>query len=250
MPVVQATIDHGKNRYAVAFAFRPGESGVRYSYKLPYPGNTATVKIPSVYPGGRLMVVAPPTVQVTGDGLQPAGQEQGMSLYERAIIPANTVETVSLSGTAPPPSTDRGADSGGQGGDAPQGGAQQGASIQAIPGRLDVLKWPLIAGFAGVFALGAFLLARKPVAVVAGGTNGEARRLTRAEMAMAPSSTATPPASATLSQVDTAVNTSLDSLKDTLFRLELRRQAGTISEEEYSRERARAQKVLRDLLRG
>ena len=53
-----------------------------------------------------------------------------------------------------------------------------------------------------------------------------------------------------MSQVDAAVNTSLDSLKDTLFRLELRRQAGTMSEEEYARERAKAEKVLRDLLRG
>ena len=251
MPVVQATIDHGKNRYAVAFAFRPGESGVRYSYKLPYPGNIATVKITSIYPEGRLMVVAPPTVQVTGDGFQPAGQEQGMSLYERAGVAANAMVTVNLSGTAPPPSTDRGAEASGQDGrDTQQGGAQQGASIQAIPGRLDVLKWPLIAGFAGVFALGAILLARKPVAVVADGASGEARRMPQAEMAMAPNSTATSPASATLSQVDAAVNTSLDSLKDTLFRLELRRQAGTMSEEEYSRERARAEKALRDLLRG
>ena len=251
MPVVQATIDHGKNRYAVAFAFRPGESGVRYSYKLPYPGNTATVKIPSVYPGGRLLIVAPPAVQVTGDGLQPAGQEQGMSLYERAIFPANTIETVSLSGTVPPPSTDRGADASGQDGrDAQQGGPQQGISIQAIPGRLDVLKWPLIAGFAGVFALGAILLARKPVAMVASAAGGEARQLSTDEFARAPRPTGTPPSSHAMSQVDAAVNTSLDSLKDTLFRLELRRQAGTMSEEEYARERAKAEKVLRDLLRG
>jgi hypothetical protein len=67
---------------------------------------------------------------------------------------------------------------------------------------------------------------------------------------VAKGSSQTRPPSTSLSQVDAAVNTSLDSLKDTLFRLELRRQAGTISEEEYSRERARAEKVLRDLLRG
>ncbi|HEU0368326.1 MAG TPA: carboxypeptidase-like regulatory domain-containing protein, partial [Candidatus Acidoferrum sp.] len=52
MPVVQAPIDKGKNRYAIAFAFRPGESDVRLSYELPYPGNAATVKIPTVYGGG------------------------------------------------------------------------------------------------------------------------------------------------------------------------------------------------------
>jgi hypothetical protein len=93
MPVVQAPIDKGKNRYAIAFAFRPGESDVRLSYELPYPGNAATVKIPTVYGGGRLLVVAPPSVKLTGDGLQMAGQEQGMSIYERASVAAGTLVT-------------------------------------------------------------------------------------------------------------------------------------------------------------
>jgi len=42
----------------------------------------------------------------------------------------------------------------------------------------------------------------------------------------------------------------MDSLKDQVFRLELRRQAGTISEEEYARERAKFEKLLRDLVKG
>ena len=43
---------------------------------------------------------------------------------------------------------------------------------------------------------------------------------------------------------------SLDGLKDRLFRLELRRQAGTISEEDYARERSRTEQILRELVRG
>jgi hypothetical protein len=54
----------------------------------------------------------------------------------------------------------------------------------------------------------------------------------------------------TLAEVDAAIGTSLDALKERLFRLELRHQAGTISEAEYAQERARAEKVLRDLVRG
>ena len=252
MPVVQATIDRGKNRYAVAYAFRPGESGVRYSYKLPYPGNAAAVKISNVYPGGRLLVVAPPTVQVIGEGLTPAGQEQGMSIYERSGVSANTVIAVSLSGTAPPPAAESGADAGPQGGrDAEAGNAAAGGvSIQQIPGRLDVLKWPLVAGFIGMFALGAILLARKPVTVVANVTAGATESVPAAKPRKAQTSPATQQAPVSFAQVDAAVGTSFDSLKDTLFRLELRRQAGTISEEEYARERARAEKVLRDLVRG
>ena len=50
--------------------------------------------------------------------------------------------------------------------------------------------------------------------------------------------------------LDSEVRLSLDDLKDTLFRLELRRQAGTISEDDYARERARMEGVLRSLVRG
>jgi hypothetical protein len=46
------------------------------------------------------------------------------------------------------------------------------------------------------------------------------------------------------------VQGSLDELKETLFRLELRRQAGTINEEDYELEHARIQKHLRELVKG
>ena len=36
MPVRQGTIDKGKGRYAIAYAFQPGQNGVRISYILPY----------------------------------------------------------------------------------------------------------------------------------------------------------------------------------------------------------------------
>jgi len=65
----------------------------------------------------------------------------------------------------------------------------------------------------------------------------------------APAKTPTNGASS-LADLDSAIGTSLDALKERLFRLELRRQAGTISDEEYAQERARAEKVLRDLVRG
>jgi hypothetical protein len=251
MPVVQAPIDKTGGKYAIAYAFRPGESTVRYSYELPYAGNAATVPVESSYGAGRLLVVAPPTMQISGAGLQPGGQEQGMNIYGRENVAANTALSVSVAGTAPPP-TDNNAPAG-QGRDAPENAS---GNIQVIPGRLDVLKWPLIGGFAVLFALGAFLLARKPVAIaVPVGGGGSAAVPVAASMALASQS---PPAraqsapmpAANLTEMDAQVGTSLDSLKDKLFRLELRRQAGTITEEEYARERSRAEQVLRDLLRG
>ena len=240
MPVVQAPIDKKKGKYGIAYAFRPGQSAVRYSYEVPYPGDTTTVKVATIYPSARLLVVASPTMQINGEGLQSGGQEQGMSVYGRENVPANNVMAVNVSGTAPPlPAGGSDSASEAQRAQDAQGSTAPAANIQSIPGRLDVLKWPLIAGFVGIFALGAMLLARKPVVAVAGGAPVVAS-------VMAPSA----PQSAPFSQVDAAVGTSLDALKDQMFRLELRRQAGTISEEEYARERARAEKVLRDLVRG
>jgi hypothetical protein len=259
MPVVQVPIDKRNNRYSIAFAFRPGENSVRYSYELPYPGNATTVKIPTIYPGGQLLVVAPPSVQISGDGLAPRGQEQGMNLYGLQDVPAGTLVAVSVSGTAPPPNANAGEEQGQQGRDAQQGGSEtSGVSIQQVPGRLDVLKWPLIAGFVCVFALGALLLARKPVVAVAGpvppGEEYVPAAKQRKSKSNASSAAIAPVAptngAAGLAEVDAAIGTSLDGLKEGLFRLELRRQAGTISDEEYAQERARAEKVLRDLVRG
>jgi hypothetical protein len=262
MAVVQLPIDKKNNHYAIAFAFRPGDNLVRYSYELPYAGNTATVKIPTVYPGGRLLVVAPPSVQIAGEGLAPGGQEQGMNLYGRQDVPAGTLVAVNVSGTAPAPDASGGGDQGQQGRDAQQsGGESAGVSIQAVPGRLDVLKWPIIGGFVCIFVLGAFLLARRPVVAVAGAVNTEEAPPAKKSMksvastgpAAAPSIGAAAGASngaASLAEVDAAIGTSLDALKERLFRLELRHQAGTISESEYAQERAHAEKVLRDLLRG
>jgi len=259
MPVVQLPIDKKNNHYSIAFAFRPGDNSVRYSYTLPYEGNAATVKIATIYPGGRLLVVAPPSVQISGDGLAPGGQEQGMNLYGRQDVPAGTLVAVSVSGTAPAPDANAGAEQGQQQGrDAQQGGGEAtGAGIQQVPGRLDVLKWPLIAGFLCVFALVAILLARKPVVAVAvpapvGQDVAAAKqKKPKSKAPSAPSTPAVPTnGAASLKELDVAIGTSLDGLKERLFRLELRRQAGTISEEEYALERASTEKVLRDLVRG
>ena len=267
MPLQQLPIDKKKNRYSIAFAFRPGGNSVRYSYEVPYQGNATALKIPTIYPGGRLLLVAPPGVQVTGDGFSAAGQEQGMNLYLRQDVPAGTLVAVNVSGAAPAGSAAAGTDQVQQGRDAPEGGAESGgAEIQAVPGRLDAMKWPLLGGFVVVFGVFAYLLSRKTVVPVQGGelavgvgstSTGKAKK-PKAPPAAAPAgvSPAAPTSKtpsngpASLSGLDAAIGTSLDALKETLFRLELRRQAGTISEEDYARERAKAEKVLRDLVRG
>jgi hypothetical protein len=248
MPVVQGTIDRGPGRYAIAFAFRPGENGVRLSYQVPYATNQTVLRLSSGYAAARVLVVAPPTMQVSGTSFQSAGTEQGWNVYARAAVPAGTAFDLAVSGTAPPPAAS------GQPGGGDQQNRDSGRPTQVLPGRLESLRWPVIGGFAALFGLGAFTLWRRPAVGAsqppAPPTNAPKSRRTRKK----PVSTAPAALSDEVAQVaadlDRSVSQSLDELKDALFRLELRRQAGAISEEDYARERARTEKVLRDLVRG
>jgi hypothetical protein len=258
MPVNQGTINKGQGKFAIAYAFQPGENGVRVTYQLPYPSNQATLKLVSAHSAERIGLIAPASVQIASAGFTPQGQEQGFNFYSRDSIPAGTPFEVSVSGTAPSPSADPGAGQSNAGG----GGS---ASIQVLPNRLDSLKWILLGGFVMLFGLGVFSIWRRPITagVDVGAppmpptaSSGRAARKKPAPSPAPPASVAPPPVAVTRAQetaavvsaVEREVEQGLDGLKDKLFRLELRRQAGTVSEEDYLRERTQAEKVLRELV--
>jgi hypothetical protein len=287
MPVVQGTIDHGKGKYAIAYAFQPGDNGVRFSYQVPYPSNHADVRLSSDYTVGRVLLVAAPSVQINSPGFMPAGTEQGFNLYTRDSVPQGLPFDVSVSGTAPPPqaSPDQ---SQGQGNDQdPTVNSRVNETVQTLPNRLDSLRWIIIGGFAALFALGLLMIWRQPhfvpgAAAGAGdmpvpssspsGPRGKRKSIASPGASQAQpsrtasySSLATPAPSASAGSAGSAasaastidvpavereVQNGLDGLKDKLFRLELRRQAGTISEEDYARERALTEQILRELVRG
>jgi hypothetical protein len=117
----------------------------------------------------------------------------------------------------------------------------------------------VVGGFAAIFALGLIYIWRQPQVAVAGAPGEKEAAATHAEAKLAK---AAPPAKPketprpspysghTSANLDREVRGSLDELKDVLFRLELRREAGTITEEDYISERDRVQQVLRDLVKG
>jgi hypothetical protein len=97
-----------------------------------------------------------------------------------------------------------------------------------------------------------YLLRRPQAAPVTGGgtMNADAYEAPAPKRAAKSSLTASASAATVAAEVDREVRGSLDELKDSLFRLELRRQAGTISEEDYARERERIDATLRNVVRG
>lgn len=257
MPVVQSPIDKGHNQQAIAFPFRPGDSQVSLSYKVPYPGNQANLHFASQYAVEHLGLFAPPSMQVSGGGFIAAGQAQGFSAYTRDSVAANTPVSVSVSGTAPPPAAaqDSTAAGGAPGDDAQNpsvnsridtGNEAPVASVTTLPARLDSLKWVLVGGFIALFLLGLIFLSRQPQAA----TWAKSVALDVPAPAASSANLARPADSSASANLDREVRGSLDELKDILFRLELRREAGTITEENYARERDRVQKALRDLVKG
>lgn len=235
MPTVQGTINKGENRFGVAYPLRPGQNGIRLSYQLPYATEQAKIGAASPYSAETVMVIAPPTMQIAGTGFQAAGQREGWNVFARNGVPARQSLDISVSGTAPAPAA-----GGGEGAAAESAGAAPGVEVRAMPGRLNELKWILTGGFAAMFFLGAIYLWRKPTAAPIAALAGPG-----------PSASMPVPeaGSGSVQQVQLEVKNSLDELKDLLFRLELRRQAGTISEEDYARERSRAEQVIRKLVR-
>jgi hypothetical protein len=280
MPVVQGTIDKGKDKMAIAFPFRPGESGVRLAYKMPYPGNHLMLRNVSPYATERLIIAAPPTMQIAGAGIAPAGQDQGFNVYTMDNVAANVPVDITVSGTAPMPANSADAPPGGgpAGGDNSQnpsvnsraadgGGGAEAPSVSAtaIPARLDSLKWVLTGGFASIFVLGFVYLWMRPPGAGAQTTpppGGEAAiaqprpaKAERAAAVTAPAPTAPIPtvawgAAVNVADVRREITGSMDELKDRMFRLELRHQAGTIAEEDYARERARLEQTIRSLVQG
>jgi len=251
MPVKQGTIDKGKGRYAIAYAFQPGQNAVRISYIVPYSRETASIKESSPYDAQRVMLVAPTPMQVSSSGFTSQGTEQGYNVFARDSVKAGTGFEVAVSGTAPPPS-DASASSSPDEVNGRDSGAPE-STILASPPRLGDEKWILLGGMAAIFAVGVGLLVRKQpnVEIVAPlppppQKGRKAKRAAQEKEAALVAPAVVQP----VEKVTQEVNSNLDSLKDTLLRIELKRQAGTISDEEYALERGRAEQLLRDLVQG
>jgi hypothetical protein len=248
MPVRQGTIDKGKGRYAISYAFQPGQNGVRISYIVPYAGNQAQIRESSTYDAQRVLLVIPPTMQVASAGFNAAGTEQGYNVFSKESLKAGTGFDVTVSGTAPPPAEASASSSPDQ-----VNGRDSGSetTIETAPARLGDEKWILLGGLAAIFAVGVGLLLRKPIPEVVSApalpTAPKGRKAQRAAQAKAAAAAPAPPP---VERVTREVNSNLDSLKDTLLRLELRRQAGTITDAEYALERGRAEQLLRDLVQS
>ncbi|HUK47489.1 MAG TPA: hypothetical protein VLW06_07860 [Terriglobales bacterium] len=224
-----------KNRYAFVFPIRPGQTQFRVTYHVAYTGK-ATVNPREIYPLQHFVAIMPRTLGFspgqTGiyQDKQPPDLPDAIAEVASSPTPGQNLafeisgegtlqdQNQNASGTTSAPAAE--ADN------RPGGGLGRPGDD---PDPMDQFRWWLLGALGIVLAGGAVYISSRPRALAAssGGATVEV-----------PAALPAPKASAGNSGV------LLDALKDELFQLEIERQKGQISDEEYARTKAALDQTL------
>jgi len=251
-----------KNRYAIAFPLRPGETQFQVEFTLPYSGEIKIDPKP-LYPAAHLVIVLPKTMQFKaadsgsfqsmqdpnqGDSnvevaqQTKPGQQLGFTLKGNGVITESTGETASGAAQQQDQQQAQGRDN------RPGGGL--GAPIDA-PDALQKYRWPILFGFAVLLAIGGWVVTKRqpatPVALVSA-TQAAATSLAKP---FAPRDTAatTVAVQPTTSTPVTKSSTLLEALKEELFQLEVERKQGKITPADYEKAKAALDQTLERALK-
>jgi hypothetical protein len=257
-----------KNRYAVNFPLRPGETQFQVEFTLPYSGEIKIDPNP-LYPAEHLVIVLPKTMQFTaanppsyesmhdpsqGDSVVEVareakpGQRLGFTLRGQGVITESPGETASNAAQqqdgqqAQPQSQSAGRDN------RPGGGL--GVPIDA-PDALQKYRWPILFGFAVLLAVGGWVVTKRQpstsLAVTSVAKTGAAianRGASSHPSASLSSSTAVTSSNTAVSAPVAKASMLLEALKEELFQLEVERKQGKITPAEYETARAALDQTL------
>lgn len=266
-----------KNRYALVFPLRPGETQFQLEFTLPYSG-TAKIDPKPLYPAEHFVVVLPKSMQFTaGDSSafksmnDPSQGDTVVQVAQQTKVGQALGFTVSGTGTIseqPGQVASGAAQQGDQssGRDRPGGGL--GVPIDA-PDPLEKYRWPIIGGFVVLLAIGGWIVTKRQTAIRSGsGGSGASRGSVLSAPITGPgsaaisgscpsparrgasapaSSSANTTAAATAPLASLAMSKSpliLEALKEELFQLEIERKQGKISSEEYEKAKAALDQTL------
>src|SRR5208282_2192132 len=260
----EATPQSEKNRYAIAFPLRPGETQFQVEFTLPYSGEIKIDPKP-LYPAAHLVIVLPKTMQFTaatpssfqsmqdpsqGDSnvevareTKP-GQVLGFTLRGNGVITESPAETAS--GAAQQ-----------QDGQQPQSQGRDNRSSENRPGgglgvpidapdALQQYRWPILGGFAVLLAIGGWVVTKRQPAnsVAAPSVAATSAASANPSVAIRPtapvSATGTSPAKSSML---------LEALKEELFQLEVEKKQGKITPADYEKAKAALDQTLERALK-
>jgi hypothetical protein len=243
----EATPQAEKNRYAIAFPLRPGETQIQIEFTLPYSGSIKIDPKP-LYPAEHVVVVLPKSMHfaaangATFQSMQDPNQADTVVQVAQQTQPGQPLAfTLSGTGTisespaqvASGAAQQRGRDSG------PGGGL--GAPIDA-PDPLQKYKLPIIGGFIVILAIGAWVvMKRQPVTA---GVPAATVPVTEARVTPRKSAPVAAPAASAATAPGNKSSLLLEALKEEMFQLELERRQKRITQEEYEKAKAALDQTL------
>jgi hypothetical protein len=250
-----------KNRYAIAFPLRPGETQFQLEFTLPYTGEIKIDPKP-LYSAEHLVVVLPKTMQFTAanpasfQSVQNPGQgDTTVQVAQQTKAGQALAFTVKGNGTITesPGETASGAaqqqDQQGRGDTRPGGGL--GVPIDA-PDALQKYRWPILGGFAVLLAIGGWMVTKRQPGTSAAATTAAKPAPASTDYSAAlhptrPIATASvaPPISAPAAKSSML----LEALKEEMFQLEIERKQGKITPADYEKARAALDQTLERALK-
>jgi len=248
-----------KNRYAINFPLRPGETQFQVEFTLPYSGEIKIDPKP-LYPAQHLVIVLPKTMQFTaanppsfqsmqdptqGDSnvevakeIKP-GQALGFTLRGNGVInesPGETAAGAAQQQDQPQPQS--------QGRDNRPGGGL-GVPIDA-PDALQQYRWPILGGFAVLLAIGGWVVTKRQPATSVAATSAASG----SSATLNPSAALRPTAPAAAAGTPVAKSSMLlEALKEELFQLEVEKKQGKITPADYEKARAALDQTLERALK-
>ena len=244
----ETTPQADKNRYAINFPLRPGETQFQVEFTLPYSGEIKIDPKP-LYAAEHLVIVLPKSMHfkaATGANFQSMQDpSQGDTVVEvvQQVKPGQPLG-FSLQGTgtineSPGQVASGAAQQQEQGRDNRPGGGL-GAPIDA-PDALQQYRWPILFGFAVLLAVGGWVVTKRQTATSVAATSAASSNPGAGFRPTAPASgTGAPAAKSSML---------LEVLKEELFQLEVERKQGKITPAEYEKAKAALDQTLERALK-
>ncbi len=268
-PVKSAPVPEGagaKNKYAFLFPLRPGETRFNVVYTVPYTGSV-NIDPKSVYPLEHFVAIAPKSMEFSaapGATFQiapyPGQPDANVEVASNAGSGQTLAFKLSGEGTLAAPTEDGQTSQGGSGGAAAQNESRPGGGLGPpidAPDPLQKYRWWILGGFAAVLLVGGiFVASRQQAANRAALSKGKDLPVleedddyepaevpaTRAVRVSEPRPTQPVPRASSSSML-------LEGLKEELFHLEVERQQGRISHQEYETAKSALDQTLQRALK-
>jgi hypothetical protein len=255
-----------KNRYAIQFPLRPGETQFQVAFNVPYSGKM-TIDPKPLYPSEHFVVVVPKTMQFSAvnassfESVKDPTQGDNLMEVARQAKPGQALSfTLQGNGTIVEPPEEGAAAPQGEQPPAAQGrdnrpGGGLGAPIDA-PDALQKYRWPILFGFAVLLAVGGWAVTKRqpgPAAAAASSTKSVTNSTDRVTTARTSIPATTMPAM-TMSMGNSPSATPrssmlLEALKEELFQLEVEKKQGKIAPDEYDKARSALDQTLERALK-